>query len=481
MIPPELVRPLVILAGAVSLGMSLTAAAHAILWKRDPRAAVSWTGVILLVPFGGAIFYFLFGINRVQRRAVSLRRRRRKIEAGGPPEVCTPDELCRDLTPEFAHLAPISRVAESITGYPLLEHNRVQPLINGEQAYPEMLAALDGAARSISLAAYIFDLDEEGRKFVDALVRAKARGVEARVLVDDAGSNRQVEYALAAAGIKVSRFHPVIRLFPRRYLNLRNHRKILVVDGKIGFTGGMNLRRSHRVETPQPHREQDVHFRLDGPVVEHLQRAFVDDWAFAAEEVLQGEAWFPSLAGCGKVDARGLPADPGLMHDVLRWVIVGALGCARSRVRIQTPYFLPDAGLIAALNVAALRGVRVDILVPSVNDNPVVKWASTAMLWQVLASGCRVWETPPPFDHTKLMVVDGAWTLLGSANLDPRSLRLNFEFNVECYDRELATGLESRIDAKLATATEITLAKVDARSLPIRLRDGVARLFMPYL
>jgi cardiolipin synthase len=147
----------------------------------------------------------------------------------------------------------------------------------------------------------------------------------------------------------------------------------------------------------------------------------------------------------------------------------------------MTPYFLPEAALISALNVAALRGVEVDIILPDANNLALVKWASTALLWQVLQRGCRVWMSPPPFDHTKLMVVDGTWVLLGSGNWDPRSLRLNFEFDVECYDRELATQTYQLCIQKRAAAREVTLAEVDGRSIPIRLRDGVARLLTPYL
>ena len=148
---------------------------------------------------------------------------------------------------------------------------------------------------------------------------------------------------------------------------------------------------------------------------------------------------------------------------------------------VVTPYFLPDASLIAALNVAALRGVKVDILLPAENDLALVQWASTALLWQVLERGCRVWLSPPPFDHTKLLLVDEFWTLLGSANWDPRSLRLNFEFNVECYDRELATSLTDLVRSKMEQARPVSVADVDGRSMGIRLRDGVARLFSPYL
>ena len=173
--------------------------------------------------------------------------------------------------------------------------------------------------------------------------------------------------------------------------------------------------------------------------------------------------------------------DPAETHETLKYLIVAALGQAVSSVRIVTPYFLPDAALVTALNVAALRGVTVDILIPERLDHRIVQWAMQAMLWQVLVGGCRVWRTPPPFDHSKLLVVDDAWTLFGSANLDPRSLRLNFEFNVEAFDREFAARVGAHIDGKRAQARAVTLKDVDSRSLPVRLRDGLARLWTPYL
>ena len=469
------------LAGFLLLTLGLVTACHAILYKRDPRASVSWSGVILLVPLVGPILYLLFGINRIQRKAVSLRRRRKRVEGLTAGGICTQEDLFRGLSPEFVHLAPVARVAESITGRPLLLGNRVTALYNGEEAYPEMLAAIGKASRSVSLLAYIFELDVVGQKFVDAIVEARKRGAEVRILIDDVGSDDAVEDALAAGGVTVSRFHPVRRPWRSRYMNLRDHRKILVVDGEIGFTGGMNIRRSHLVATKQPHHEQDVQFKLEGPVVSHLQEAFVEDWAFATGEMLKSAAWFPDIKVAGDAMARGIAADPGESQDVLRWVIIAAIGCAKSRVRIVTPYFLPDPALVAALNVAALRGIQVDILLPEENDSRVVKWASTAMLWQVLTGGCRVWITPPPFDHTKILIVDGAWTFFGSANLDPRSLRLNFEFNVECYDRALATALEKRIEEKIGRSSPISLKSVDGRRFGIRMRDALARLFMPYL
>jgi cardiolipin synthase A/B len=264
-------------------------------------------------------------------------------------------------------------------------------------------------------------------------------------------------------------------------LNLRTHRKILVADGRVGFTGGMNIRVGHwRCRQPK-HPVQDIQFRVEGPVVAQLQEAFADDWLFTTREVLQGESWFPGLDPVGPVLARGIPDGPDEDLDKLRWALLGALSAARTSVLIQTPYFLPDTSLISALNLAALRGARVDIVLPDRNNLPFVHWASRAHWWQVLEHGCRIWLAPPPFDHSKLMVVDNGWSLVGSANWDPRSLRLNFEFNLECYDTALAERLTTVVHQKLKDAREVTLRDVDSRSLPARLRDGIARLLTPYL
>jgi cardiolipin synthase A/B len=212
-----------------------------------------------------------------------------------------------------------------------------------------------------------------------------------------------------------------------------------------------------------------------------LQEVFAEDWLFTTGETLDGERWFPKLDPAGPVRCRGIADGPDEDFDALRLTLLGALAGARHEVTVMTPYFLPDPSLISALNLAAMRGVRVDIVLPSVNNLPFVQWAANAQLWQVLERGCRVWFTPPPFDHTKLMLVDGQWALIGSANWDPRSLRLNFELNVECYDAELVAALAKLVQTRLQGAGEMTLERINARPLSVKLRDGVARLFTPFL
>lgn len=466
----------------VALLLSLFTSIHAILHKRDPRAAVSWTGLIWLVPIGGALFYGAFGVNRIARRAGKLRRRRKAVELTKPSMVCTDQELRAALTPTHEHLASIAQVGNKLSGHTLLEGNTVQMLVNGEQAYPAMLEAIRQAKRSVALEAYIFEADPVGRQFIEALVEARKRGCSVRVLIDYVGSHGAVATELSRGDVNVGVFLPP-RILPlrNRYMNLRNHRKILVCDGVVGFTGGMNIRQSHLVQTPGRHHEQDTHFRMEGPACSHLVDAFADDWAFTTGELLLGPEWVTPDEDKGKVNARGIAFDPGENLDSLRLLIGAGIAAARTSIRIVTPYFIPEQPVIAALNVAALRGVQVDILIPGKNDSHVVGWAITAMLWQVLINGCRVWLTKEPFDHSKLLVVDDAWVFFGSANMDTRSMRLNFEFNVESYDRDLAGVVSKHIEGKLQGAHRVTLEEVDGRPLPIKLRDGIARLFSPYL
>jgi cardiolipin synthase len=304
------------------------------------------------------------------------------------------------------------------------------------------------------------------------------------VLIDGVGmrySRPPIAEELARRGVRVAGFLPPRLPWRSAYMNLRNHRKILVVDGRVGFVGGLNIREGCMLEAAPEHPVQDLHFRVEGPAVEQVFSAVVQDWFFTTGERLAGPAWRIDAEVVGDVLVRGIPDGPDEDFEALRWTVLAALGAAQRSVRIATPYFLPEQPLITQLSLAAMRGVEVDILLPRVNNLRYVQWASTALLWQVLQPGCRVWLTPPPFDHSKVMVVDGSWSLVGSANWDARSLRLNFEFNLECYDRGLAEALLALTDEKLTRARRVSLAEVDGRPIPIRLRDGVARLFSPYL
>jgi cardiolipin synthase len=472
------------LAVIIDLALALAVTVHAVLRKRDSRAVIAWVGLAWFAPILGVFAYFCFGVNRIKRKATVVRLRETKRKCARTPAPPGGSHALALLTHRLPNLAGLVTLGEKLTGRPLLDGNRVQLLVNGDEAYPRMLESIRAARRSVALVSYIFDHDRAGRQFIDALLDAKKRGVEVRVLVDDVGSRYgrpNVVREMRRAGLTVASFLPTrIPVWPK-YANLRNHRKILVADGRIGFTGGTNIREGHWLALAPAAPVQCLHFLLEGPVVAHLQDAFALDWAFTTGETLSGAVWFPEQPAVGPVWARGIADGPDEDFEKLTDAIIGALAVARHRVRIVTPYFLPDSSLIKALGVAAMRGVEVEILIPGVNNIRLVQWATTAQLWQVLEKGCRVFYLAPPFDHTKLMVVDDGWSLIGSTNWDPRSLRLNFEFNVECYDETLAQELHKVIDAKRALAHPVTLEEVDARSFPVRLRDGLARLFSPYL
>ncbi len=472
------------LVACLALILAIVGSGHAVLYKRDSRAAVLWGGIIWLIPLGGAVLYFLLGVNRIRRRAVLLRGDLPRHQTAPSAEPISPETLARELKSSAPHLSKLAQLVERVVARPLVPGNCIEALIDGDQAYPAMLGAIAGARRSISLSTYIFDRDRAGHLFVAALAAAVERGVEVRVLIDDAGARYSwppVTRALRRAGVRVARFLPSLAPWRLMGINLRNHRKILVVDGSVGFSGGINIRAGHVLKDHPAHPVQDLHFRMEGPAVAQLQEIFADDWLFTTGEALRGEDWFPKLKEEGTVIARGISDGPDEDFEKLRWTILGALSVAQQSVRVLTPYFLPDQAVISALNIAAMRGVAVEIILPSRSNLPFVHWATFALLWQLLERGCRVWLTPPPFDHSKLLLVDGEWALLGSANWDPRSLRLNFEFNIECYDAALGRLLGAFLQQKLTQARELTLADVDSRSLPLRLRDGIARLWAPYL
>lgn len=456
------------------VGVAVVLAGSVILYKRNESAAIAWVGLILLSPVIGSIAYLLFGINRIRRRAVRTR-------PGGQAERSTAqtgDAPVRAGSDMLAHLI------DGLATQPAVPGNRVEPLSDGDEAYPAMLAAIDAAERSVALETYIFKNDDAGRSFVDALARAVSRGVDVRVLIDGVGQVYSVPTivpALREAGIPFARYLHSFWPWRMPYLNLRSHRKILVVDGAIGFTGGINISRNNLLGDAPRRAVRDLHFRITGPVVAQLTEAFADDWRFTTREELHGERWYPELDAAGPVVARAIPAGPHEPIDRTRWVLHAAISEARERIRILTPYFLPDEILVSALRLAAVKGVAIDIVIPERSNLFFVDWAVHARLDDLLHDGCRIWLAPRPFNHAKLMVVDHDWSLIGSSNWDPRSLRLNFELNVECRDRALAARLGDLFEDERAASRQLTVEQVRARPMLIRLRDGMARLFSPYL
>ncbi|NQV28268.1 MAG: cardiolipin synthase [Rhodopirellula sp.] len=474
----EIIGPIL---AAISVVVSLFASGHVVLYKRDCRAAIAWVGLIWLAPVIGTGLYVMLGINRIERRARTLRPGRTVVDQ-------TSSTLEPSSSPHAAsfrpHLVQMSKLVRNVTGQELTFGNTVEPLSGEDETYPAMLAAIHSARRTIGLSTYIFDADDVGMEFAKALAAAVKRGVEVRVLIDAVGA----EYALSSVvslleefQVPVRTFNPPLISWRFRYANLRNHRKILTIDGSTSFTGGMNIRGGCVTSKKSTVVVDDLHFLLSGPIVKHVQDTFAADWLFAADESLTGEGWYPILNDTGNCIARGIADGPDEQLDQLRLTLLGACQCAERSLKIITPYFLPDASLINALNVAALRGVSVEILIPQRGNEKLVQWACEAQLWQLVDRGCQIRRTHPPFDHTKLLIVDDDWILMGSANWDPRSLRLNFEFGIECYNQSLAVKLLSIFEAKRTASDLVTMTELQSRSLLIRLRNGVVRLASPFL
>lgn len=465
----------------VSLAASTAAAIHAAMTKHDVRAAIGWVGIVIFSPLFGALFYLVAGINRMRPTRRSLKREGVMLQQGHHHDGSTVDVVAHS-GPQFASLRILG---DRVGCFGVTGGNQVTLLDGGTQTYAAMLQAIENAQQTIALQSYIFDNDPVGRKIAAALIEAQRRGVDVRVLIDAVGANYSlppIVSMLHCARVPTARFNASPWLVWRMpYANLRSHRKVLVVDGKVGFSGGMNIRESF-TETTKP-ASRDTHFRFEGPVVQQLMSVFAHDWDFTTKESLSGERWFdPELRHApGDVPVRCVLTGPDRYIGSTHKMLMGALSVAQHHVRIQSPYFLPDQALIGALATAARRGVKVDIVVPGANNLRLVDYAMTAQLDQVIRTGCRVWRSRGAFDHSKLMTVDDAWSYIGSSNLDPRSLRLNFELDSEIYDRDLAQVLGARMDALISDARRVTLGSLYKLPFVKRLRNKLIWLASPYL
>ena len=462
--------------------LSLAAAGHALLYKRDSRSALVWVSLNLAIPLVGPFFYWCLGMNRISRRARSWQESGRWLSHS---EIYSTEDQGRiepQLPDSASHLLDLLHLEEKIVTTRQREGNRIVALIGGEEAYPAMLVSIRRAQETINLSSYIFDADGIGAEFVEHLIEAARRGVEVRVIIDSLGekySRKSPRVAFRGTPVKLVRYLP---LRHGAYINMRNHRKLLIVDGLEAFTGGMNIRSRHvNASESAIDSIHDVHFSVKGPVVADLQGTFLGDWYFVTGEKLHHQCFFPAIEPQGNALVCCVADGPDRELRKIEQIIKGALSCAKNKVYIMTPYFIPDREMISSLVTAALRGVDIRIILPGKNNLPFVDWASRALLWELQINGIRIFYQPPPFVHTKLFLVDNIWSLIGSANLDTRSLRLNFELNLSVFDSELATTVHRHFDRAFANSHEITLHEVEEYPLIIKLRNNFARLFSPYL
>ncbi|MBW8283008.1 MAG: cardiolipin synthase [Rhizobium sp.] len=467
----------------LSITMGAAAAIHAAMTKREVRSAIGWVGVIVLSPLLGALIYAVAGVNRIRRKSLISRR------------ALHLDELWRTLshygvsrdeveTRFGSRMAGLKTLGDRVAKHALSSGNRIDMLSSGDETYAAFCAAIDAAERSIILETYIFDRDTAGLRVADRLIAAHKRGVSVRVLIDAVGARYSVPSIpgyLAEGGVTVAAFNgKVVAGLRLPYANLRTHRKILVVDGAVAFLGGMNIRAAFEGDEAA----RDTHFRLTGPAVADIFAVAAEDWHFETGEILNGEVWnvAPFTAEPGTPSfVRTVVSGPDTNLETNHKMMMGAFSVAEKSIRIMSPYFLPDNILLGALATAARRGVTVDIVIPARNNLAIVSHAMAAQFDQILKDGSRIFRAQGPFDHSKLMTVDGEWVFVGSSNLDSRSLRLNFEIDIEVFDAAFAATIDARIDAALDGAAPVTLEELSRRPFIFRLFDRVLWLGSPYL
>ncbi len=458
---------------------SFVAAAHALLTKRDPGSALGWSAALIFLPVGGLISYLIFGISRAQSRAEQIMRKEAKYA-----ENIEEYEICSEsaLTMISSEAKVMNTLGSNLTSLHLCPGNFIKPLYNGDEAYPAMLDAIKSAREHVFLSTYIFNYGYAAQMFIDALLYAHKQRVDVRVLVDGIGrlySWKQPIGILAKEGIKTTVFRPMSLVPPKFGINLRSHRKVLICDA-IGFTGGMNISDGNMLKLGSQKKSliQDMQFRCEGPIVNQMRRAFLINWAFCTNELTT----LPYLkyTNKGNCSCRVVVDGPGDDKDTLSDLICGSINIARRKIRIMTPYFLPPAPLAAALQSAARRGVDVRVVLPGHNNLAYVDWAMRHILPHFLQAGVRCWYQIPPFAHTKLLVIDDFYSLIGSANLDSRSLLLNFELDMEIYDKDINEELGEFIDNASNSGKEISLYDLQRQSLPVRLRNAASWIFSPY-
>ncbi|MBI5500727.1 MAG: cardiolipin synthase [Deltaproteobacteria bacterium] len=454
--------------------------------RGESGATLAWILAIAFLPYAGALLYFLIGRTRVWRR-----KRRRKLSRraflqvlDGLPRTAAQCDASSSL-PELPRPAgEIARMGACAAGSPLLPGNRLEVLTDTNRTYALMEEAIRGARHHVHVQSYIFRGDEAGTRIRDALCAKAREGIAVRLLVDAVGSHglrSSFVRPLLEAGGKFGRFMPVLPLRPHWRPNLRNHRKIVVVDGRIGFAGGLNIGDEYRGRKKRFKPWRDTHMRLEGNAVLRLQEIFLEDWLFATDEDIVDAAYFPELGPVGDDLVQVIGSGPDEAVGAIHAVFFTAITESRRTLFITTPYLVPDPAMLMALKSAVWRGVDVRILVPGKSDLPLIRLAGRSYYRELLEAGVKLYEHRPGMLHAKTMVVDCAWSTVGSANMDIRSFRLNFEVNVLVSGEGMARQLESIFLADIAKARPVALESVLRRPARARFLEGVARVLSPIL
>lgn len=447
--------------------------------RRPPTAATAWLLLLFFLPIVGLVMYLLIGRPRLSRdRADKIARLAQTLRP-------ITKRLSRTEPQGGGHLparfAAVDQLVRRWRQFPLFDGNRLGLIDSMDAFATELVERIDRATDHVHLTFYIAAVDRATGAVFEALERAAARGVLIRLIVDDFGSkaNMRELRRLGRRGIAVGRAFPRSKL-PRKSarFDLRNHRKLVVIDGRIGYAGSMNLvhpgfRRGHCYE--------DLMLRIEGPVVLELQAIFAGDWYLETARLLDTERYFPMPVIAGQESCIGLPSGPEYPEPLLQRLLLGLLHAAIERVEIVTPYFVPDESTLDALKAAARRGVRCELILPESLDQPLVQLAQESYFDELLEAGVIIRRHPTRLLHSKLTLCDGRISLVGSANLDVRSSLINAEFGLLCYSRRTAARLADQIERYRQACPRLSPAHWQARSRGRMLAQNLARLTSPLL
>jgi len=446
-----------------------------VLQKRSPVATLAWILALAFVPVGGIALYFVFGPRRLRRKRLRHAKSRLLVRRQEPTPLA---KRVADLPWKDQVVTLVTRASDA----PLVTCRDVLVLPSGARKFDALLEAIAAAKHHVHVEYYIFEDDQTGRRVRDALIERANAGVKVRLLVDAVGSPLRYPFLrpLRDARIEFARFNPLMFGSLRPRINFRNHRKIVVVDGDVGFLGGINVGDEYDERVSGKLAYRDTHVRLRGTAVRELQLAFLEDWHYATGKTLEAEKLFPPDDETEAELVQVIASGPDQEWEPMQKLFFAAISGAEERVEITTPYFVPDEPITAALITAAMRGVAVEILLPQRSDSRIVSAAARSYYGELLRAGASIWEYPRMV-HAKTMVVDHKLAIVGSANMDNRSFRLNFEIGAAFYDRESITTLERVFAEDQSRARRVTLKSRARLSFPARLAEASARLLSPLL
>ena len=458
-----------------------------ILENGNPVKTLSWVIVILLLPLVGIALYLYFGRNFRKEKIFSRKGLAdlEKIEKISENQLIDlQDEVFLEKHQLIKQKLNIVTLLLKNSKALLTENNSAQVLNNGVETFDAIMTALNSAQHHIHLEYYIIEDDVIGSRIKNILIDKAKAGIEVRLIYDDVGSwglTRKYKNDLKQAGVEVHAFMPVRFPLLASKFNYRNHRKIIVVDGHIGFVGGLNIadRYLHGSKKLGPWR--DMHLKLVGEAAQSLQTVFITDWYFASEKNLVGEQYFPQLSIGDKTLIQITTSGPDSDWASIMQAYFAAIATAKKYIFITTPYFMPNESVLTALKTAALSGVDVRLILPSRSDMPISLWCSFSYIGELLASGVRVFKYKKGFVHAKLMVVDDIFSSIGTANMDVRSFDQNFEVNAQIYDQNIAEQLSKNYEDDMQDSEEVHLSEFSKRPLLTKLKESLARMLTPLL